>query len=221
MGLGGSDVSPSHTVVFKRLVESFSQGQTIDVIDLARVIESNIEFFLGYDLRLHYPDFTHLLSEMRREQNSGADESAARAGQQLDDEGYVFIDSGVVSEESAEVKLPPLFPELHEAECALVWDLVQYLSRAEVTELSRKLATAIRRGGVLYLVNSTHAKIAMEPMFCTVQDESHILFSGCDAEARISPGYSQREIIDLFPEFQLKHATLLQNGLQEMLLQKK
>lgn len=213
-------VSVSHTVVFKRLVERLEQEQTTDVIDLARVIETNVEFLLERKLRLHYPDFTNLLREMRQEQGVDADASAAKAEQQLDDEGYVFIDGGVAAEESAEVKLPVLFPELTEIDCVLVWDLLQYLNRPEVTELSRKLAAAMQRGGLLYLVNSTHAKIAMEPMRCTIEDESHIRFSGCDAEEWISPGYSQREIIDMMPEFKMKHATLLQNGLQEMLLQR-
>ena len=215
-------MTPSHTVVFKRLIERFPRDRTINMIDLARVIESNIEFFFGYDMRLHYPDFTHLLCEMRSEQRGGVDESALKAGQQLDDDGYVFIDSSVTAaEEPSEVKLPPLFADLVDADCALVWDLLQYLNRPEVTELSRKLAASMKSGGLLYLVNSTHAKISMEPMFCTVQDESHILFSGCDAEEWISPGYSQREIIEMMPEFHLMHATLLQNGLQEMLLEKK
>ncbi len=210
----------SHTVVFKRLMERLVQEQTTDVIDLARIIETNVEFLLEHDVRLHYPDFTHLLQEMRLEQGVDTDASAAQAGQQLDDEGYVFIDGGVAAEESAEVKLPPLFPELTGVDCVLAWDLLQYLNRPEVTELSRKLAESMRQGGLLYLVNSTHAKISMEPMVCTIEDDSHIRFSGCDAEEWISPGYSQREIIDMMPEFKMKHATLLQNGLQEMLLQR-
>ncbi len=220
LGAAVSGVSASHTVVFKRLVERLAQEQTTDVMDLARVIETNVEFLLEYDVRLHYPDFTHLLSEIRREQGLDAGASAAAAGQQLDDEGYVFIDGGMAAQESSEVRLPPLFPELESIDCVLVWDLLEYLNRPEVTELSRKLAASMRRGGLLYLVNSTHAKISMEPMYCTIEDDTHILFKGCDAEEWISPGYSQREIIDMMPEFKVKHATLLQNGLQEMLLQK-
>ena len=221
MGGGSAQGSAaSHTVVFKRLVERLAQEQTCDVIDLARIIETNVAFLLEHDVRLHYPDFTLLLQEMRLEQGVDTDASAAEAGQQLDDEGYVFIDAGVSAEESAEVKLPPLFPELSDVDCVLVWDLLQYLNRPEVTELSRKLAESMRQGGLVYLVNSTHAKISMEPMRCIIEDESHVLFSGCDAEEWISPGYSQREIIDMMPEFKMKHATLLQNGLQEMLLQR-
>lgn len=220
-GAANGASASSHTVVFKRLLERLALEKTTDVIDLARVIETNIEFLLEYNVRLHYPDFTHLLQEMRLEQGVDADASAAQAGQQLDDEGYVFIDDGIAVEESAEVKLPPLFPELSEVDCVLVWDLLQYLNRPEVTELSRKLADSMRQGGLLYLVNSTHAKISMEPMLCTIEDDSHIRFPGYDAEEWISPGYSQREIIDMMPEFQMKHATLLQNGLQEMLLQKR
>ena len=187
---------PSHTVIFKRLVESFSREQRVDVIDLARVIEQNIEFLTQYNMRLHYPDFTHLLNEMRQQQNAETEQ------------------------ESTEISLPPLFSGLPSADCALAWDLVQYLSPPEVTELSRKLSDSIRRGGLVYLVNSTHARISREPMFCTVQDDAHILFKGCQAEEKSSPGYSQREVLELMPEFQLMHATLLQNGLQEMLLQK-
>lgn len=206
----------SHTVVFNRLIERMAEAT--DVIDLSRIIKGNVDFLLQQQVRLHYPDFTHRLLEMRAEEGRA---SATHVGQQLNDQGYVDLAEEIAAEESAEVRLPPLFPDLTEVDCVLAWDLLHYMNRPEVTELSRLLAEEMKRGGVLYLVNSTHAKIAMEPMRCVIEDEAHILFDGCDAGEFISPGYSQREIVDMMPEFQLMHATLLQNGLQEMLLQKR
>ncbi len=220
---GGGVTEPSHTVIFQQLVESFGRGKPIEVIDFARVIENNIAFLREYPMGLYYPDFTERLHEMRLEQHAAVDQQAMAEGQQLDDEGYVFIDNSAVipAAESSEIRLPPLFADLATADYALVWDLLLYLNRPEVTELSRQLAGSMRCGGQLYLINSTHAKISLEPMFCRIQDPSHILFLGCDEEERISPGYSQREITEMMPEFKLIKATLLQNGLQEMLLQKR
>ncbi|MBT3348510.1 MAG: hypothetical protein HOM84_06390 [Thiotrichales bacterium] len=203
--IGGrvSATNRSRVAVFQKIISNFSEDRRIDIMDLARPIEKNIEFFLDYNARLHYPDFTYRLLEMREEQRElDSDE--------LNDE----LSSG----EGNGIQIPSLLPELIDIDYAFIWDLPQYLTRSELKELALQLGDVIKRGGYLYLINSTQAKIAPEPMHCRIMEDGYIKFDGMGKMERISPLYSQLDIKELMRGFSITSSSLLQNGLQEIML---
>ncbi len=235
------DRALSKTPLFQEVMGRLSLDRRNEILDLGEVLERNIEFFFSYPvaLRLHYPDFSYSLMEMRQaveqeakpEENLSANlqndlqqEKCEKSKDQLTQaENKLESQSKKHISETEITQLLSLPTSIQNADAVLTWDILQYLERSEMVPFVTQIAEMMRSGALLHLICSTHPAIPVRPMRCVIQGESHLHFSAKELQVRPAPRYSQREWMDWFARggFRFHRSTLLNNGLQEMVFELK
>jgi len=100
----------------------------------------------------------------------------------------------------------------------LVWDLLNYLDRDQVTTLGRHLAGLCRRDSVVLALLSTQRTIPELPGRYLMLDPETLRYENASKRERRSPGYKEPDLEKLMPAFEVETSYLLRSGIQEYVL---
>jgi len=100
----------------------------------------------------------------------------------------------------------------------LVWDLLNYLDREQVTTLGRHLAGLCRRDSVVLVLLSTQQTIPELPGRYLMLDPETLRYENASKRERRSPGYKEPDLEKLMPAFEVETSYLLRSGIQEYVL---
>lgn len=100
----------------------------------------------------------------------------------------------------------------------LVWDLLNYLDREQVTTLGRHLSGLCRRDSLVLVLLSTLPTIPELPGRYLMMDPETLRYDNESRRERRSPGYKEPDLEKLMPAFEVETSYLLRSGIQEYVL---
>lgn len=100
----------------------------------------------------------------------------------------------------------------------LVWDLLNYLDREQVTTLGRHLAKLCRRDSLVLALLSTQQTIPELPGQYWMLDPETLRYENDSRRQRRSPGYKEPDLEKMMPAFEVETSYLLRSGVQEYVL---
>lgn len=181
------------SLAFGTLVEHLGGRADCCVLDLGRAFGSNVEFLSRFASKVVIEDLRHTLAALETPY-SGADRVCC-----------------------------PLFPALlpwHEDtrfDLILLWNLLDYLERDDISRLATHLASHCRPGALIYAQVSIRPKIPLMPSnFKIIGDGELDQIMDAGGE-RDSPRHTQIKLQEALHAFHVKRSFLLRNGLQEYL----
>ena len=183
---GGSE---HHSLALALLLRGLREDRKSVVLDLGPAIGANVAFFARYPCKLHIADIYQTLTAQRRE-NPGNDESLAR---------------------SLKYNLPG--GDGGAFDLVLAWDLLNYLTPAELQTLGRHLAALCKPATSLYALVSTRKQIPDLPMSYHILDPESLRYECHSANGRRSPQYKEPDLNRLLPDFAVETTFLLRNGM--------
>jgi hypothetical protein len=99
----------------------------------------------------------------------------------------------------------------------LVWDLFDYLDRANIGALVRHLHSFSNRGAYLLALSSTLKEIPARPIRFRFLDRQTLRYERDSDEMRAAPRYTPRDFTQMMAGFRVQHSFLLKHGVQEYL----
>lgn len=109
------------------------------------------------------------------------------------------------------------FPEGTLFDIVLVWDLFDYLDRANIVALVRHLYAHCDRGAYLLALCSTLKEIPMQPIRFRLVDRHALRYERESEGMRPAPRYTPRDFTHMLAGFRVQHSFLLKHGVQEYL----
>ncbi len=109
-------------------------------------------------------------------------------------------------------------PEEPAVDLILVWDLLNYLDRQQVSTLGRHLAGLCRRDTLVLALLSTLHTIPELPGRYLMLDPETLRHENDSKRERRSPGYKEPDLERLMPAFEVETSYLLRSGIQEYVL---
>lgn len=100
----------------------------------------------------------------------------------------------------------------------LVWDLLNYLDREQVTTLGQHLARLCRRDTLLFVMLSTLPAVPELPGRYLMLDPETLRCQNESKRERRSSGYKEPDLEKLMPAFEVETSYLLRSGIQEYVL---
>jgi hypothetical protein len=100
----------------------------------------------------------------------------------------------------------------------LVWDLLNYLDREQVTTLGQHLARLCRRDSLLFVMLSTLQTIPELPGRYLMLDPETLRCENDSKRERRASGYKEPDLEKLMPAFEVETSYLLRSGIQEYVL---
>jgi hypothetical protein len=185
------------------------------LLDLGYTCGSNIDYFIRLGCKVHVDDYTAtLLSRPRPVPPPDGGGGKARRSSPGPTKGKV-----------AKVP-PPAIPPVEHATAAfqavLCWDLFDYLAAAEAQAVAAEIHRVTAPGGyVLALFGPARAVAARPPRRFRIRAPGRVEPEDVDGPRLLSHHFPNRDILRLFPEFDIAQTVLLKNGIREMLLQKR
>lgn len=213
-GLPGSEVRFGR--VLEGLVGHLRRLSHPRLLDLGYTCGSNIDYFIRLGCKVHVDDYTAtLLSRPRpvRSAGGGREGRARRAG------------AGHPKGRMATPPSPAIPPVEHDTaafEAVLCWDLFDYLSGEEAGKVAAEIRRVTAPGGfVLALFGPAPDAGARPPRRFRIRAAGRVESEDLDGPRLLPHHFPNRDILRLFPDFEIAQTVLLKNGIREMLLQKR
>ncbi len=192
------DAARVNAPLFRRLVESLSTEQRSVVLDLGPVRPATVSLLTPFRCRLEIVSLAEGLAAL--EDREGLD-------------GPPDMD---LLWQRAEALLPPPRPE--PVDIVLCWDLLNYLDRPALTALMDRVGARMRPGGLLHaLIAYSSPRMPARPGQFSPHADGGLEEVPTTAELRNSPRYSAEDMRRCLRGFRSDGATLLKNGMQELL----
>lgn len=137
------------------------------------------------------------------------------------------IDVGAVEEDedpsdrevaALRAQLPEIAPQSQHG--ALCWDLPNYLSHAQLRMLGEWLHKVLVVDGVVHLGLYTSSSMPARPPRYGVRDASSIERAAHDPREVTCPRYSQKDLQNDWPDFEVVRSFLLRSEIQEFVLRR-
>ena len=183
-----------HSLALKHALRRFQTLGGSRVLDLGPAIGRNVQFLSSFISKLFIADLYGTL--WKQAGKSGLDR--------------VKLDR-ILSRD-----LPPT--SQNPIDLILVWDLLNYLDREQVTTLGRHLAGLCRRDSVVLVLLSTLQTIPELPGRYLMLDPETLRYENASKRERRSPGYKEPDLEKLMPAFEVETSYLLRSGIQEYVL---
>ncbi len=190
-GETGSSTPVVRSLALGVLAENLNGVRKSHVLDLGPASGANVEFFGQAPCRLFIEDFYATLTTLA---SCEADRNAT-----FDD--ILSSMSARWGEASFDV--------------ILCWDLLDYLSAAEIEKLSATIAESCNPGALLYALVSDVKQISDSPMQFRIVGPDRMSYGRDTPTTRMSPRYSPGYLMKLMPTFALHRSYMLSNGRQE------
>lgn len=175
------------------IAQSLSGGRR-KVLDLGGVRNGTVNFFAEFACKLYVADAVQTLAAAP----DGEDE--VRSGWQA---LASFLDE---------------FVQPAELDVVLCWDLLDYLSEAELRELGRCLSRYCAPGALMYVIVADRQTIPEQPMRFDIVDVAHLRCEAVSEGIRNAPRHPPGRLLKQLPDFRLHRSFMLSNGRQEHLL---
>ncbi len=182
---------PRSSLGLKELLRGLPTDRKHSVLDLGPASSGNVAFFSSYSCRLYIADLYYTL-----QQRSG------RPPEQ-----------SVPFDRELSASLPDGCFDV-----ILCWDLVNYLTGAQMEVLGRNLATRSRPGSRLFVLVAPHGEIPNLPRRFEILNPDSVLYSSRSSGRRPAPGYREPELNRWLAPFTVESSYLLRHGMQEYIL---
>lgn len=100
----------------------------------------------------------------------------------------------------------------------LAWDLLNYLERAQLTQLGQYLGRLCRRESLLFALIANQKQISSTPTRFLIIDADTLRYETSSKGIRTAPQYKEPDLDRLMPAFEVETSFLLRNGMQEYVL---
>lgn len=193
-GQSHQDGLSHHSLALKHALRRFRALGGYRVLDLGPAIGRNVQFLSSFISKLFIADLYGTICKQ-----------AGRGGMDR-----VKLDQ-ILSRD-----LPPT--SQNPIDLILVWDLLNYLDREQVTTLGRHLAGLCRRDSLVLALLSTLPTIPELPGRYLMLDPETLRYENSSKRERRSPGYKEPDLEKLMPAFEVETSYLLRSGIQEYVL---
>ena len=183
------------------LLEAAQDRERINVLDLGSGSQSTVDFFAGYNARIHFVDlYSCALVTDPPEQLDTATASALI-------EEYLHLPDGLAFD------------------VCLFWDVLHHLSRTALEGLSRALGPFLGRRTLGYGFGSLHSGARAAERSGSdqglhyrygIEDGSHLRLRPVELTGRYH-AHTQQQLDEYFPAMAIQKATLLREGRLELL----
>ncbi len=188
----GVEVDDARTTLgLRELLRGLPSDRRHSVLDLGPASGGNVSFFSNHSCRLYIADLFHTLQQ--------------RGG--LPPEQAVPFDREVGA------TLPTGSFDL-----ILCWDLLNYLSRAQMEILGRHLATRSHPGSRLFALLAPHGEIPERPQRFETVSPDVVRYTNRSTASRPAPGHREPELNRWIAPFAVESSFLLRHGIQEYIL---
>lgn len=184
-----------NSLAMAMLVEQAGDRSDWRVLDLGPAFGSSLDFLSRFASRIFIEDLYHTL---------------VSTGRQFSGEGRQYC---------------PLYDALlpYDAQepfdLILLWNLLDYLDREEITRLASHLASLARPGTIVHALVSTRQKIPASPTAFKITGNGQLVHRDPDGTQCDGPRYGQVRLLELMRGYRVKRSFLLRNGLQEYLFE--
>ena len=190
----GKDGQTHHSLALKHALRRFRALGGSRVLDLGPAIGRNVQFLSGFISKLYIADLYGTI--WKQAGKSGMD--------------------GVKLDRILSRDLPPTTQS--PIDLIMVWDLLNYLDREQVTTLGRHLAGLCRRDSLVLALLSTQPTIPELPGRYLMLDPETLRYENTSKRERRAPGYKEPDLEKLMPAFEVETSYLLRSGIQEYVL---
>ena len=183
-----------HSLALKHALRRFRALGGSRVLDLGPALGRNVQFLSSFISKLFIAD---LYSTIRSQAGRSALDRAK-------------LDRILARD------LPPT--DQRPIDLILIWDLLNYLDREQVTTLGRHLARLCQRDSLLLALLSTQQTIPELPGRYLMLDPETVRYENLSKRERRSPGYKEPDLEKMMPAFEVETSFLLRSGIQEYVL---
>lgn len=177
--------------VFRGLLEGLASPPKRQILDLGPASGPNIDWLCRYRCKVFIANFFERLSEDGPRARQDAASFGESCRQLLD------------------------FPPEARFDLVLLWDLLNYLSLAEVEVLMQHLRSHCHRGTRMMALVSIYQKIPDRPFRFLVLSPDEIRYETSSRGLRESPRHREIDLLRRMAGFEVEKAMLLRNGMRE------
>ncbi len=163
------------------------RGPGLQILDLGPAVGTNVEFLSQLGCKLHIGDLYN---------------SRVSAGE---------------GDEIGQDQYEQLFPADARLDIVLAWDLVNYLSRAELTRLGTLLRRHCRPGALVFALVSNQKQIPAQPHRFRILGDDQLAYERRSSLERPGPRYAPYDLASALKGFRVDRSFLLRHGIQEYL----
>ncbi len=107
-------------------------------------------------------------------------------------------------------------------EAAVLWDVVDFLSKEQAAPFARELARVVARGGFVFLLSSTSRSEEPAPVHTYyIEEEGRLVARPLEGTAARRVRRENRDLALLFDSFETVSVHLLRSGMREILLRRR
>lgn len=188
------DGSVHHSLALKYVVRRFRALGGSRVLDLGPATGRNVQFLSSFISKLFIADLSNTICSQAG--RAGLDKSKL--------ERILRRDFPAASEEPIDL--------------VLLWDLLNYLDRDQVTTLGRHLAGICSRDSLVFMLISNKPEVPELPGRYLMLDPETLRYENRCKRTRPTPGYKEPDLERLMPAFEVETSFLLRSGVQEYVL---
>jgi hypothetical protein len=175
----------------KELLSDLPGDRRYSVLDLGPASSGNVNFFAALSCRLYIADLFHTLRQR----------------------GGLPPEQSIPFERELASTLPKGCFDL-----ILCWDILNYLSGAQMEILGRHLTSRSRPGSKLFALIAPHGDIPELPQRFEILSQESLRYTRHSAARRPAPGYREPELNRWIAPFAVHSSYLLRHGVQEYIL---
>lgn len=196
-GLDGSTdprVSTHHSLALKHVLRRFKAVGGTRILDLGPAVGRNVQYLGRFAPKIHIADLYNTLKLLKSRRGPDRSRFAKILDRDLPRAGGRPID------------------------LILAWDLLNYLERPLLTQLSEHLEKLCRRESLLFALIANQRQISDTPIQFLIIDADTLRYETGSRKTRLAPQYKEPDLDRLMPSFEVETSYLLRNGMQEYVL---
>jgi len=186
----GSSQKSYSSLALRSIEERIASDNTLQIFDLGRASAANIEFYSKFARNIYVEDLLWTVVQERTSQPV----KAKRLRERL-----------------------TTVPENARFDLICCWDILNYLSPAEMLEVSQFLKHFSHENTVLFMLTYIRPEMPDTPSIYKIQGDSCIVYENSSELNIPSPGYSKRQLDQMLPGFKRTRSVLLRSGMEEQL----
>ncbi len=186
------------------------------LLDLGYTCGSNIDYFIRLGCKVHVDDYTATLLTRPRPAPPTEGRGASR------DRRPARAAARSKPAATTPPAIPPVDHDTSAFQAVLCWDLFDYLAEPEALAVAGEIRRVTAPGGfVLALFGPARDAASRPPRRFRIRAAGHVEPEDVEGP-RLRPHHlPNRDILRLFPDFDIAQTVLLKNGVREMLLEKR
>ncbi len=187
-------VSTHHSLALKHVLRRFRAVGGTRILDLGPAMGRNVQYLGRFAPKIHIADLYSSLKNLPPRRSP--DRSRF--------------------ERILEKDLPK--PGGRPVDLILAWDLLNYLERAQLSQLGQYLGGLCRRESLMFALIANHKQISDTPTRFLIIDADTLRYETPSRSTRPAPQYKEPDLDRLMPAFEVETSFLLRNGMQEYVL---